>query len=174
MPVWLKIVISIITILAFIYILGAIVATLFARIFHKKLRHRMRNINLLLTQKRDIIYRIKDELIAHKILIDKKLLININSLNKNIDLTKLDNFSRLNLLNDFASYLSIFEQIAEKNKFTNDFYEHFVNAKGVDDSLRQNIAIYNNNVLGYNYWINVFWYKYLFILFKSKPYTRIE
>lgn len=174
MPIWLKIVIAIIILLAAIYILGMIITVLFARIFHNKLNRRMHNINLLLTQKCDIIRRIKDTLITQKILIDKKLLSNINSLSKNVDLSKLDAFARLNLLNDFSSYTSIFEQIVDKNCHVLDYEEYFLNIKGIDDLLRQNIAIYNSNVLGYNYWINVFWYRYLFILFKSHPYQRIE
>lgn len=165
------VIISIVASLVGLYILAFIAALLFALHFQKKIQKRSNIINMLISERKDAINQIikfaeKNDLEIKQI--HKK---NISRLERINDFQKLEKKDRDTRILDFlyssSTIVSICSTVESINK-SDTFQELLLTFNDVEGIYRKNCGIYNSDIVGYNYWVNLLGYRYLFKLFRLK------
>ena len=155
------VIISIVASLVGLYILAFIAALLFALHFQKKIQKRSNIINMLISERKDAINQI--------IKFAEKNDLEIKQIHKkNKKLEKKDRDTRiLDFLYSSSTIVSICSTVESINK-SDTFQELLLTFNDVEGIYRKNCGIYNSDIVGYNYWVNLLGYRYLFKLFRLK------
>lgn len=153
-----------------IYVLFFFVILSFSLIFKKKISKRILAINLLLTQRHDTLFLIDKLFVSSGIKVQPYITGYLRDSahfdEKDIDKkTRDDMRENLNKTNQAFMYLADQNEVIKNNP---TFVDYCKTLNELDDSYRQNIAIYNSDITGYNYWVNFIGYRYLLRLIRLK------
>lgn len=153
-----------------LYILLIILDLIFVFSFKSILRKHNKSLAVILNTKYDNIQKMISVIDKYGITIDSPALkefenIDVKDLNKQYTAKCKAARDILSILRNELVFLSSSHPILEQD-------EIFVMAKEniiqLDDVYRVNIAMYNADVLGYNYWIRFLPCRYIFLLLKTK------
>lgn len=161
---WLLFVLGIllgIYVLVFFIVLGSVLS------FKKKIHKRSAAISLLFAQRHDILDLIFKLFTSNGIVVPSTIASYLDeSINYDTDLnnkTRDDIISKLNKASQGLLYLS---DEHENIKNSSQFIEYRKTLSELDDAYRQNVARYNSDITGYNYWVNFVSYRLIFKMFK--------
>lgn len=174
MHYWAITLISIFSTIIGLYLIGFICSLIFARLFSKRIKNRINSINLLLVEKKDIITSI-DKALGNNKKYDESLNKLIEQVKELIELKiTINEHKEVSDLLYKTSY-KLTDYINKNNLNKNNSLNEFINSiKEINDSYRQNVAILNSNIVGYNYWISLAAYKFYFHLRKKYPLDKFE
>ena len=175
METW-QIILLIISIIIVLYIILFVTNIVFIFSFKSILRKHNKSLSVILNTKYDNLKRLVLILEKHQVELDKDLVDKLNSLNPKDfakQYTKECKEARdvLSQLRNNITYISTLYPNLEKH---NEFQLAKDNVIELDDVYRINIAMYNADVLGYNYWIRFLPFRYVFLLFKLKKKDLIS
>ena len=156
-----KIIIIVLTVfaaLAILYLLFGLVCFIFIRVFTRKIKKNSKAVNLLLVQRQDIMKEIVEIAKSNDILLPSDDVENIALLNHISDFQTLAKEDRDQRILSFMHSSRNLITLCSRNSLIKDSKE-FLNAlskyKDIEESYRQISALYNSDVIGFNYWINV-------------------
>ena len=170
LPQALNITLTVIIAIIALWFLFLIVDLLFVLFFSTVLKKHAKAMTVILNAKFENTKKLYDLFITYNIPVEAKLLETLNSINPadfNRQDTKEGTEARtmLSYLRDEANFIS------NKNKILlekADFVIAKNNVLELDTQYRSNIAMYNADVLGYNYWITFLPCRFVFKIFKVK------
>lgn len=153
-----------------LYLLTFIVALIFVLSFKKIMKQHSRSLTILLTTKRENILKIFNIIKSLGIEVDDSIFEKLNSIDPNIFMTPESpeckaTSDELSILRDRALLVSASNLDLGKHNEFNMLIEHILE---IDKVYRIKLAMYNADVLGYNYWINFLPTRFIFKLFKCK------
>lgn len=152
------IVLSVFAALAILYLLFGLVCFIFIRVFTRKIKKNSKAVNLLLVQRTDIMKEIVEIAKSNDILLPSDDVENIALLNNISDFQTLTKEDRDQRILSFMHSSRNLITLCSRNSLIKDSKE-FLNAlskyKDIEESYRQISALYNSDVIGFNYWINV-------------------
>ena len=175
LPQALNITLTILIGVAALWVLFLIIDLLFVGFFHHILKKHTKGMTVVMNAKYDNIKKIYGLFEKYEVPVDQK---NLDALN-NIDPASLskhdtkegeDTRNILSYLKDEANFT------ANKNKDIlekQDFKSAKTYINELDVQYRSNIAMYNADVLGYNYWISFLPCRFIFKLFRVKKKNLI-
>lgn len=171
LPVWAFVIVIILAVLVGILLLTLIVSIIFINVFSRQLKNNSSALNLLLSQRYELVCEIIRLLEKHKIEIsenDKKAVNKLERINDFQALLKSDRDLRvLSFIHATHNIITICE--SNECVLKDSVYsELLVRFNDLEESYREKTALYNSDVYGYNYWINVPVVKYIYKLFKLR------
>ena len=134
------------------------------------MKHHAHDLTVILTNKRDNLVKLAENMLSHGIKIDKKkadAIINFDSKRLEIKDDDESKAAREELTSLSEYFLSICEQYdAEKRKgecarIVENIYE-------LEKVYRQHLMMYNADVLGYNFWIAFFPTRFIYLILRFK------
>lgn len=170
-PLWAFITIVVAASLFALFLITLIVSSIFVRVFKRQLKRNSDALNLLLSQRYEIVNEIIKLLKKHDIEVsdvDKKAVNKLERINDFQALLKSDRDLRvLSFIHSTHNIITICEnnEVILKDPSYNEILIRF---NDVEESYREKTALYNSEVYGFNYWINVPFVKYLYRLFKLR------
>lgn len=171
LPVWAFVVVVIVAVLLGIFILTLIVSSIFTNVFKRQLKQNSSALNLLLSQRYEVVSEIVQILKKHNIEVSSDDIKAINKLERVNDfqtLLKSDRDLRvLSFIHSTHNIITLCESSEEVMKDPS-YSDILIRFNDLEESYREKTALYNSNVLGFNYWINVPVVKYIFRLFKLR------
>ena len=176
MKVFLTIVLNVVIAISIFYLLLVIVDVTFVISFSSIMKHHAHDLTVILTNKRDNLAKLAENMVSHGLKIDKKkvdAILNFDSKRLEIRDDEESKAAReeLTSLNDY--FLSVYEQNDVKDeqgecqKIINNIYE-------LEKVYRQHLMMYNADVLGYNFWIIFFPTRFIYIILRFKSKENIE
>ena len=165
---WWQILLIVLGSLLFVYIVIGIIVFCFAIAFKFKVDKRAISISLLIAQKYDMVTGMINEYKIHNINVPKSVYQNIEG-NREVDIAKLDKQTIEKILDTFTQTSYQLKLIADNTDIlvkSNKYQELSDSLDQINEIYRLNIAIYNSDVTGYNYWVSFKGYRYLLKLFK--------
>lgn len=150
-----------------LYILVGIVVFTFTLAFKYKVEKRQDSISLLVSQKYDMLMGIVEELENLKVIVPESILHNIKG-KRDIDFLAYSKIDRDHLLASYHQANYQIKLIAEQNNVATKSEKYRLLSASfdeIDELYRSNIAIYNSDVTGYNYWVSFKGYRHLLRLF---------
>ena len=158
LPMWGFILLIVAASLLGIFFLAFFVSLFFYHIFAKKLKKDSVAINLLLNQRYELMNQFLDLLKKHNVSVSKEDARSISRLERIADfqlLIKQDRDERvLSFVHSSHNIITLCEtnESVMKDSTYTDLLLQF---NDIEESYRQKTALYNSNILGYNYWVNV-------------------
>lgn len=143
----------------------------FSLVFSKKIKYTSSTINMLMSQRYDIVMNLIKLLDEHNIDIPKKdrdAVNNLERIHNFQDLPKNDRDNRvLTFMHSAHNIVSICESSKE---IVNDerYVSLLMDFNDIEETYRQKSALYNSDIIGFNYWVNVRLCKHLLMLFGLK------
>lgn len=168
---WLQIVLIVIMAILLFFVLSILVSVIFALIFKKRLKNDSNAINLLLLERYEIMKDFIKIAENHNISIPKSETKLIENLERIDDFQKLKKEERdskmMNYLQGSHRIISICEHTSE---IVNDeiYADKLIEYNDTEEFYRQKSAQYNADIAGYNYWISIFYIKFVFRIFRIK------
>lgn len=165
---WWQIILIVLGSLSFLYIVIGITVFCFAIAFKFKVDKRAISISLLIAQKYDMVTGMINEYKIHNISVPKSVYQNIEG-NREVDIAKLDKKTIEKILDTFTQTSYQLKLIADNTDIlvkSNKYKELSDSLDQINEIYRLNIAIYNSDVTGYNYWVSFKGYRYLLKFFK--------
>ena len=165
-----EIVILTILIIAALYLLLVITDLIFVFTFNSILKKHNKSLSVILNTKYDNLKKILLIFEKLNIKINENILANFNKI-KLSDLNKQYTAScktardTLSILRNEVLFVASNNPVLEKH---NEFLMAKENILELDDVYRVNIAMYNADILGYNYWVRFLPCRYIFLLAKIK------
>ena len=166
----LNVTLTIIVVAAIIWVAFLIVDLLFVTFFSHILKKHSKGMTVVINAKYENIKKIYTLFVKYEVPVEEKIISILNGIDTKT-FSKHDTLEAENTRN-YLSYLKDEANfIANRNK---DILEKpdFQIAKGyvneLDMQYRSNIAMYNADVLGYNYWISFLPCRFIFKMFKFK------
>ena len=152
-----------------LYLLTVIVALIFVLSFRKIMKQHSKSLAIILTSKKEIILKIFQLIRSLGIEVEDEVFITL-SVDPNIFSTPDSGLSKevseqLSLLRDKAFLLANLNKDIEKHKEFTLLKDYILE---IDKVYRIKLAMYNADVLGYNYWINFLPTRYIFKIFRCK------
>ena len=173
---WQMLLLNIGVVIVGLWLLALIVTIVFALIFRHMLKKVGPAINLLLNQRHDNMVELIKLLKTNKVEIDKKLIDEIDGLERIDDFQKLSKEDRdsrvLGFIHGGHALISLGKTNKEVSK-SEEFKEINMLFEEIENTYRQKVADYNYAVVGYNYWVSVFFVKFAYRLFRIKPLDQI-
>jgi len=167
---WYEILIIILGSIIFIYVLGFIVNLGFVTTFKRKINQHRKAIIIILTQKREALFNLIEIMEKNGLNVDPRYF----ALLQDIDIKIFEAFYSLEAKKSRET-LSYVKQdligIANKSASFQKNEEYKLSALSIaslDEQFRYLVAVYNADVIGYNYWIKFKPYAYIFLLNKSE------
>ncbi len=165
---WQRILLIIAFVLVALWLLVLITSIIFSLIFKKRVKNNSNAINVLLTQRYEIMkYFIK---IAenHGISVPKEDIKAIEKLERVTDFQKLKKEDRdervLSFLNTSTRIISLCDH--SKEVFNDPLYQDkLIEFNDTEEIYRQKSSQYNAEIGGYNYWISIFLVKFIYRMF---------
>ena len=151
-----------------LWLIALIISIIFSLIFHRKIRNNSNAINLLLTQRYEIMvsfikiaesYRVKIPEEERKSIAYLERISNFQQLSKNDRDQRVLSF--IHASHNIISLCEHSSKLVKSDEYTNNLIEF----NDVEESYRQKSASYNADVIGYNYWISIPTIKFIFHLF---------
>lgn len=143
--------------------------------FNSRLKKRCNAITILLIQKHDLLETFEKILIKHKVKLEEKtkpVLVDVSKLK----FQSLSKKQRDEILLNFNKAYSIYLNLGEEYKSVKkdpEFSEIVKTIQDADESYRQSVARFNNDLGGYNYWVNFPIYRLIFRIFRLKKKEMI-
>ena len=158
-----------------IFLLIIIVDVTFVASFSSIMKHHAHDLTVILTNKRDNLAKLVEFLSATGIKVDKKKAEKLQNFDtKRLEIKDDDDSksarAELTSLNDY--FLSVYEQSnvkdgqGEGQKIINNIYE-------LEKVYRHHLMMYNADVLGYNFWIEFFPTRFIYIILRFKRKENI-
>lgn len=167
---WLNVLLTILVVIGCLYILGLIVDLIFIFSFKHILKIHNKTLNVALTTKYIYIEKLIELMEENSVEIDPKYIEQFKTINtkhfKHQDCHDCKNAR--DILNNLRYELFF---IAKKEKNVEELKAFITDKsciKELDENYRDAVAMYNADVLGYNYWVRFLPYKWIFLLFKIK------
>ena len=157
-----------------LYLLLVIVDIIFVFVFKKIFIKHDKGITVLLTTKYDLIKRLIDALNSIHISVEFKYIkmlqdINIQSFSNKTSKETIQYKNDLNMIKENLFSLIRNHEVASKHKeiakFKNDLHELELNYRSL-------VIMFNNDVLGYNYWIKFLPTRYIWKNAKEKEFIQ--
>lgn len=171
LPVWAFVVIIIVLVLIGLFLITLLVSGIFVRVFYRQLKKNSSAINLLLSQRHEAVLEIVNLLKKHDVSIkkeDKKAVDKLERVNDFQALLKSDRDLRvLSFIHSTHNIITLCESTESVLKDP-EYSDILLRFNDLEESYREKTALYNSNVYGFNYWINVPVAKYLYRLFKLR------
>lgn len=166
----LNITLTVIIAIVALWLLAFLIAELFILFFKSALRRHSKSMMVLLNAKYENLQKVYDLFKEYNVEVDPKLVetlnkIDVKTFEKQDSKEAEEARNLLAYLRDEANY------IANRNKDLlekPDFAIARNNVLELDIQYRNNIALYNADVLGYNYWIAFLPVRFIFKIFKAK------
>ena len=170
MPKGLQITIYVLIGIAVVWVLLLILDVIFVSSFLTILKKHRHAMTVILNTKYENLKKVFNIMDQYGVEIDNKLLCNLNDINVSI-FNDVDS-KECEAVRGTLSYLKdeimfIANQHEELNQ-EKDFLFAKNNVLEADVIYRSNVAMYNADILGYNYWISFFPCKFIFKLLKFK------
>ncbi|MBQ2069602.1 MAG: hypothetical protein II467_01575 [Bacilli bacterium] len=169
-----QIILLILIIAAFVGLLFFIFVFTHIYDFHRSMQRRLRAMDILLSQKSANLLQLVESLQNDGIAIDKgdleytKRLAELH-FEKSTATTVSENKAKIEAVRKKLSYLSV----ANKDLSAHPSYKECVsNLEDLDKAFRRCVVLYNNDLSGFNYWINIPGIRpfvFLFRIEKAKP-----
>lgn len=172
MPQWLFITLIVIGVIIGLWLILFLMCISFAIVFKKKIRSISSTINMLMYQRYEIVQSLIKILKKHNIEISLNDENAISMLERVHDFQTLPKNDRDNRVLSFVhSSHNILALCESSSEVVNDdeYVNKLVNFNDIEETYRQKSALYNSDVIGYNYWVNVKLVKSLLRLFRFKP-----
>lgn len=153
-----------------IYVIFFVIVLSFSLVFKKKISKRILAINLLLTQRHDVLFLIDKLFVSNGIKIQPYVAGYLRD-STHFDDGDIDKKTRDEMRENLNRASQAFMYLADQNEIIKNnpnFIDYCKTLNELDDSYRQNVAIYNSDITGYNYWVNFIGYRFLLRLFKLK------
>ena len=165
-----EIIILVVSILAGIYLLLVLVGVLFIYAFSRIFRKHNAALGVMLHTKYDNIKKMLDIMNKYNINVPYKYIETINGINvssfKDQQLEEcVKGRNSLSYLRNELAYMASSNELINKN---NELIRAMNAITEMDSNYRTLVAMYNADVLGYNYWINYLPTKYFKYIFKFK------
>jgi hypothetical protein len=165
---WQMILIIIAFVLVALWLLALIVSIAFSLVFNGKVKNSSNAINVLLTQRYEIMkYFIK---IAenHGVSVPSDYIKAVEKLERISDFQKLKKEDRdervLSFLQTSNKIISLCDH--SKEVFNDPLYQDkVIEFNDTEEIYRQKSSQYNDDVIGYNYWISIFLVKFIYRMF---------
>ena len=175
MKLFLTIVLNTFLATLIIFLLIIIVDATFVASFSSIMKHHAHDLTVILTNKRDNLAKLVEFFLGNGIKLDKKKVENLlNFDTKRLEIKDNDDSKaareELTSLNDYL--LSVYEQNdikdeqGECRKIIDNIYE-------LEKVYRQHLMMYNADVLGYNFWIEFFPTRFIYIILRFKKKENI-
>ena len=174
MEAWQILLIIIVIVLSF-YLSGFFIVLTYAFDFSARLKRRITGINVILVEKREIIVRVYERFKKEGTNFDERFEQNLEQFLK-FEL-KRPRFEECKTAISLQKSLQsrLFYEFQTQTSLKND-----PEIKGdcnmledLDRNIRTSCSLFNSDVAGYNYWINIFGYRWLFYLLRKKPMPAI-
>lgn len=170
LPMWGFVLMMIAAGIVALWLIALIISIIFINIFKRRISNESSTLNLLLAQRYETMIDVIKIAEKNNITIPKEekksiyLLERINDFQK---LAKNDRDSRvLSFIHASHNIISICEHSGLKGN--EEFIDKLVEFNDVEETYRQKSALYNSDIIGYNYWVSVLSLKTLFRLFGLK------
>ncbi|HBF68363.1 MAG TPA: hypothetical protein DDW20_03480 [Firmicutes bacterium] len=171
-PQWLIIVLIIIGIIVALWLILFLMCLSFAIVFKKKIKSISSTINMLMYQRYEIVQSLIAILKKHDIeisLSDKNSISMLERVHDFQSLPKNDRDNRvLSFVHSSHNILSLCESSSDVIN-DDEYVNKLVNFNDIEETYRQKSALYNSDVIGYNYWVNVKLVKSLLRIFRFNP-----
>lgn len=171
LPIWAFVVVIVVTVLVCLLLLTLLVSGIFVRVFYIKLKKNSSAINLLLSQRYETVCEILEILKKHNVEVkenDVKAIHKLERINDFQALLKSDRDLRvLSFIHSTHNIITLCESNDSVIKDT-EYSEILLRFNDLEESYREKTALYNSDVYGFNYWINVPVVKYIYRLFKLR------
>lgn len=170
LPLWAFIVILVIAGLFALWLLTLIVSSIFVKEFSRRLKNGSSAINMLLAERFEIMTSLIKLAKSHDINISKEDQKSISFLERIQDFQKLSKNDRDRRVLSFVHTAHNIISVFDRSEMVNDerYTEKLIEFNDVEESYRQKSAIYNADIIGFNYWVNVPTIKWLFKLFNLR------
>ena len=158
------------------YLIGLFIVLGYGLHTRYKLRHRLEAMNIILYEKREIIMKLYRYSLEHGALYsetDTQKIQELESLSFEkpvFDITK-NAISLQKSIQTRFSYGISSNVIYQESK---DIQNALIMIADMDRTLRTSCSLYNADILGFNYWVNVPGYKWIFCLFNMKTRDPIN
>ena len=173
LELWAQILIVVGICVVGLWLISFIVSLIFSFIFKQKIKNGSNAINLLLAQRYEVMKDFIKIASNRGIEIPKEEVKSINLLERISDFQALQKEDRDGRVLAFVHSSHNIVSICDHNsKIANDemYADKLLEFTDIEESYRQKSALYNSDVIGYNYWVNVWTVKFLLRLlgFKKK------
>ena len=173
---WYQVLLLIVVLLAFFYV--ATFVYVFGQIheFRLRLRRRTNGLNLLLSQRRDVIMTIVALLEKDKVSIneeDEACFAKISALGfvkPNEDTIRAD----VALIKEATSRLRAIYQSNEGTLNQDSYRHHFELLDDLEKNYRSLIGLYNADAVAYNYWIHIPLFTFIAKAFQNRPRAMLN
>ena len=165
---WQMILIIIAFVLVVLWLLALIVSIAFSLVFNGKVKNSSNAINVLLTQRYEIMkYFIKISE-NHGVSVPSDYIKAVEKLERISDFQKLKKEDRdervLSFLQTSNKIISLCDH--SKEVFNDPLYQDkVIEFNDTEEIYRQKSSQYNDDVIGYNYWISIFLVKFIYRMF---------
>ena len=170
MKLFLTIVLNCFIATAIVYLIILIVDVTFVISFSSIMKHHAHDLTVILTNKRDNLVKLAENMLGHGIKIDKKkadAIINFDSKRLEIRDDNESKAAREELTSLSEYFLSICEQFDAKER-KGECARIVENIYELEKVYRQHLMMYNADVLGYNFWIAFFPTRFIYLILRFK------
>src|SRR5574344_2187650 len=168
--IWWQWTLFILGILLGIYVLYFFFVLGFSLSFKRKINKKQISINLLLTQRHDILNLIYRYFVESNVKVPLPISSYLDEA-INYETVNLDDSVRnelLNRLNKASQGLLYLADEFQNIKTSSKYLDYCQTLSDLDVSYRQLVAKYNSDIAGYNYWVHSFGYRGIFKLLRLK------
>ena len=172
LPVYSIVLICVAAGIVFLWLFSTLLAIIFANIFGHKIKSGNKAINLLLKQRYETSKSMLEMLKKAGQKVDKNWIEIIKKFDHVSDFQKNEKSKRDSMVLDFVHISHSLFILLNDNKEKFDSEEYRIlreNYNELEDVYRQKSAVYNADVIGYNYWVRVWYARFLFLMFKKRP-----
>ncbi len=170
LPLWGFVLMMIAAGLIGLWLIALIVSVIFINIFRRRINNESSTINLLLVQRYEMMTDLIKFAEYNNVNIPKEEKKSIALLERINDFQKLEKSDRDSRVLSFvhASYNII--SICDRSELKNleEYADKMVEFNDVEETYRQKSALYNSDIIGYNYWVSVLTLKTLFRILRIK------
>ena len=175
MKLFLTVALNVFIAISIIYLLIVIVDVTFVISFSSIMRQHAHDLTVILTNKRDNLAKLAEQMVSRGLKIDKKkveAILNFDTKRLEIKDNEESKAAREELTSLSEYFLSICEQnnVKERKgecvKIVENIYE-------LEKVYRHHLMMYNADVLGYNFWIEFFPTAFIYIILRLKRKENI-
>ena len=158
-----------------IYLIGYIAVATIVGSYRRQIKKDNRGVRVAMSTKLDILRKCQAVMEANKIKMSDECYIKLRYLDTEDFLqVQTEDFDKsradLNFVeNEIRGY------VTTKRKLLKNEEAEILRLllQDINESLKTSINAYNTDVLGYNYWVKFPLYRFIFLIFKAKPYKEI-
>lgn len=171
LDLWVNVLLYVALGLLCLFVLTLLLTLIFLLIFSRKIKNTSIVINLLLSQRYELMLDFLKFASNAKIKIPQEEIDSIANLERIIDFQSLSKQDRDQRVLSFVHAAHNIISLCDRSpKLLKDehYNEKLVEFNDIEETYRQKSALYNADVIGYNYWINIPFVKILFRIFGKR------